>query len=63
MSSAFNHKSRSRKTYKSRMAAARYNCSYNFTREERLMAQARLAALMHSMPTSDSENKNNEEVE
>lgn len=46
MSSAFNHKSRSRKTFKGRMAAARYNCNYSMTRAERLMMQARLAAAM-----------------
>ena len=52
MSSAFNHKTRSRKTYKGRMATARYNCNYNLTRAERLMMQARLAAMMRP-----SENK------
>ena len=42
MSSAFNHKTRSRKTYRGRMAAARYFCNYNMTRLQRLLAQARL---------------------
>ena len=48
MSSAFNHKSRSRKTFKSRMAAARYNCNYNLTREERLLSMYRLRNLLNA---------------
>ena len=63
MSSAFNHKSRARKTYKSRMAAARYNCNYNVTRADRLMMQARLAAALQSASVSENENKEKEEVE
>lgn len=42
MSSALNHKKRSRKTYKNRMSAARYYCSNSFTREERLAMMARM---------------------
>ena len=52
MSSAFNHKSRSRKTFKDRMAAARYNCNYNLTRAERLLSMYRLQNLLNSSDTN-----------
>jgi len=50
MSSAFNHKSRSRKTFKGRMAAARYNCNYNLTRAERLLSMYRFQNLLNTSP-------------
>lgn len=46
MSSKKNHELRSHKTYRYRMAAARYYCNYSLTRAERLMMQARFAAAM-----------------
>lgn len=52
MSSAFNHKSRSRKTYKGRMAAARYNCNYSLTRAERLLSMYRLQNLLNASDTN-----------
>lgn len=52
MSSAFNHKSRSRKTFKGRMAAARYNCNYNLTRAERLLSMYRLQNLLNASNTN-----------
>ena len=52
MSSAFNYKSRSRKTYKSRMAAARYYCNYNLTRAERLLSMYRLQNLLNTPDTN-----------
>lgn len=58
MSSAFNHKTRSRKTYKNRMAAARYNCNYNLTRAERILMKARMAAMMQ--PPAEKEATTNE---
>lgn len=58
MSSAFNHKSRSRKTYKYRMAAARYYCNYSLTRAERLLVMYRLQNLLH---TSDTNKESSEE--
>lgn len=57
MSSAFNHKSRSRKTFKGRMAAARYNCNYSLTRAERLMMMMRLNAAFQPVPTETTEKK------
>lgn len=57
MSSAFNHKSRSRKTYRGRMAAARYNCNYSLTRAERLMMMARLNAALQPVPAETTEEK------
>ena len=59
MSSAFNHKSRARKTYKYRMAAARYYCNYSMTRAERLMMMSRLAAALQS--TSDEKTEEQKE--
>ena len=56
MSSAFNHKSRSRKTYRSRMAAARYNCNYNFTRLQRLMMMNQMMNKMQVEPKNESSN-------
>lgn len=53
MSSAFNHKSRSRKTYRYHLAAARYYCNYNLTRAERLMMQARFAAPASTKKTEE----------
>lgn len=53
MSSAFNHKSRSRKTFKGRMAAARYNCNYNLTRAERLLSMYRLQNLLTNNKSSE----------
>lgn len=52
MSSAFNHKSRSRKTYKYRMAAARYYCNYSLTRAERLLVMYRLQNLLNASDTN-----------
>ena len=52
MSSAFNHKSRSRKTFKGRMAAARYNCNYSLTRAERLLSMYRLQNLLNASDTN-----------
>ena len=59
MSSAFNHKSRSRKTYRGRMAAARYYCNYNFTRLQRLMMMAQMRNLMQGT-TNEQLSGNNE---
>ena len=58
MSSALNHKKRSRKTYRNRIAAARYFCSNNFTREQR--AAMRLQMQMRwgnffTKPTAESD--------
>lgn len=58
MSSAFNHKSRSRKTFKGRMAAARYNCNYNLTRAERLLTMYQLQNLLKA---SDTNSESSEE--
>ena len=46
MSSAFNHKTRSRKTYKYRMAAARYYCNNTMTRLDRLLMMSQMRGLL-----------------